>query len=184
MLTPLQTKLIHIAKKEANLNDAQYRMLLNNVAGVESSKLLSQSAYEDVMAVMELRGFRMAGQAENYWQRKMAMRGESNLRMSAKIHELVKESRYELAALCGRFSEHRADCPEKMLPAEQWNLIEMLKASSAREAAPTEMRNGAAKGPLLFELPAQVKREDVKREPVISGRGFGLDPVGDEDVPF
>ena len=145
MPTKLQITLIHVAASQAGLNKEQYRTLLKNVGGVESSKLLDQSGFEDCMAVIEDCGFRERNKPANYWRQIVARRGTfCSPRMVRKIMALAEESRYQVPSLCLRFSEHRADSPDQLHPREAWNLIEMLKASNARNeesmlpfAAPT-----------------------------------------------
>jgi hypothetical protein len=55
--TPNQIRLIHVAASQVALSDAQYRMLLHNVADVETSKQLGNDTFEQVMAVLEGMGF-------------------------------------------------------------------------------------------------------------------------------
>src|SRR4051794_34530291 len=75
MPTNLQLKLIHIAYRQANLEEAQYRTILRNVAGVESAKDLDQAGFEDVMAVIEDCGFREKQKPGDYWRNKVRARG-------------------------------------------------------------------------------------------------------------
>ena len=138
MPTALQIKLIHVAAKQVRLNERQYRLLLGNVGGVESSKHLDNSGVEDVMAVLEDLGFR-GRDGETYWRDKVARRGIfGNERMVRKVHALAGESRYQLPALCLRFSHHRTAMVDELDPREMWELIEMLKASNVREASTEE----------------------------------------------
>jgi hypothetical protein len=136
MPTALQIKLVQIARRQAGLEEGQYRTILRSVAGVDSCTKLSQEGFEDVMAVIESCGFTDRTHGAGYWQRKS---GDGSRRVW-KIHQLAEESRYELAALCRRFSGDRTDAVEQLLPREQWMLIEMLKAAAGRE---TRTTNGA-----------------------------------------
>jgi hypothetical protein len=134
-MTSLQTRLIHIAAKQVDLSDLQYRLLLKNVAGVDSSKMLTQAGFEDVMAVLEDMGFRDTAHAParaargDYWRGKVAVRGQQcGGRMVHKIRELAeRQSKYTLIGLCHLASQYRAADPEHLRPREAWNLIEMLK---------------------------------------------------------
>jgi hypothetical protein len=157
-MTRDQLKLIHIAAHQVGLivgkDDARYRLLLKNAAGVESAKDLSNAQFEDVMAVLEDLGFSKergwamdrssfsasGGSASrvqsSYWRDKVAARGsQANARMVWKIRDLLKtEHRYEARALCRRMSQGRTDEVDKLTPREAWNLIEMLKEVEQREA--------------------------------------------------
>ena len=55
-----------------------------------------------------------------------------------KIRKLAEGGRYQLPALCERFSAGRAARPEELRPREAWKLIEMLKAAAGREARSQE----------------------------------------------
>lgn len=163
MPTPQQLKLLHVAARQVGLitgkqDDARYRLLLANVAGVDSSKSLSQAQFEDVMAVMEDMGFSRervlhqerasftgtSGSAtravSTYWRDKVAGRGRiANARMIHKIRELSEKCpRYTLSALALRFSDRRTSAVEELKGKEAWDLIEMLKAAGGRDARPAE----------------------------------------------
>jgi hypothetical protein len=160
MLQPKQLQLIHTAARQIGLiepgggGDARYRLLLQNVAGVESAKDLNNVTFEDVMAVLEDLGFSMARQrhidrggfmgisgaagpaVSTYWREKVAARGSrANERLVHKIRELAATSRYPLSNLCMKFSNRRTEHPEKLKPREAFELIEMLKAAATREAS-------------------------------------------------
>jgi hypothetical protein len=140
MPTPQQLRIIHAAARHTGLIDAEsdatrYRLLLKNVADVETSKALTQAGFEDVMAVMEDMGYRHHHAGETYWRDKVGARGSTcGERMLFKIEQLAARSRYELTALVLRHSGNRTERAAELLPREAWNLIEMLKAAAAREA--------------------------------------------------
>jgi hypothetical protein len=139
MPTALQIKLIHVAHKQAGLSDADYRTILRNCGGATSCKDLDQRGYEDAMAVIEDCGFRERDKPGDYWRAKVAARGSrAGGRMAYKIHELALASRYDLAAMCRKFSADRAEEPEQLTPREAWKLIEMYKAAAGREARSQE----------------------------------------------
>ncbi len=92
-MTKAQITNIHIAKSKVQLSEAQYRLMLHNVAGVTSSKELTNASYEDCMAFLEDCGYRqiLDGQlqAPDYWRRQVAKRGVyANGRLLHKILEL------------------------------------------------------------------------------------------------
>jgi hypothetical protein len=141
MPTKSQLRCIHTGARAVRLieldgNDARYRMLLRNAGDVESAADLDNRGVEDVMAILEDMGFDDHPGGERYWRDKVLRRRSACCeRMAYKIHALATEQRYELGALCLRFSDHRTDVVEQLLPREAWNLIEMLKAVVGREAA-------------------------------------------------
>jgi hypothetical protein len=119
MTMPTRPQIIAIqkARRQLQLNEAQYRTLLWNTAGVESSKDLDNAGVEDVMAVLEDLGFDSHPGGKTYWRDKVARRGSrANERVVHKINELAAQSRYDLAALCERFSQGRS-CPSAGLDA-------------------------------------------------------------------
>ena len=136
MPTALEMKLIHVAYRQAGLDEAQYRMVLRNVAGVDSAKSLSQVDLENVMAVFEDGGFRHAGKPADCWRAVVARRGSwCGERQVYLIEELAKEQPYDLAGMCRRFSGDRASRPDKLYPREASKLIEALKAICWRQNA-------------------------------------------------
>ena len=60
VLTRKQTALIHLARKKLGLSDERYRLILWEMAGVETSKDLDQTGFELVMKAMMALGFRSA----------------------------------------------------------------------------------------------------------------------------
>lgn len=164
-LSPPQIRLIAIARNAARvdgqpLNDGQYRTLLRTVAGVSSSKELDNRGLEAVMAVFEELGFVDRVHGVGYWGR------ASGRRLIHYVKRLAGDSRYNLAALVLKFSGGRTDNPDKLLPREAWKLVEMLKASNAREShhVQTETiaeRAAADPSAILHGLP----RSDYPRQP-------------------
>jgi hypothetical protein len=138
MPTPLQHRLIRVAYRELKLNEAQQRMLLRTVAGVESHKDLSNAAFEDCMAVLECQGFTDSVNKAGYWQGVVERRGNfCNPRMARMIHNMAFDCRYTLVNLVMKFSDGRTSEVDELKPREAWMLIEMLKAVKEREAAKT-----------------------------------------------
>jgi hypothetical protein len=135
MPTLLELRMIHVAYRQAGLDEEQYRMVLRSVANVESAKALSQTDLENVMAVLEDSGFRHTGKPEDYWRMKVALRGSyCGERMTRKIETLAARQQYDLAGLCRRVSKERVSSVGKLSPREGLAMIEMLKAIGAREA--------------------------------------------------
>jgi hypothetical protein len=151
-MTTKQLQLIHQAARQVHLiegkDDARYRLLLLNVAGVRSARALNNAQFEDVMAVMESMGYsrereqhlREAGFVASggsalrvqstYWQRKVAERGTAaNARIVFKICELIQSpnQRYEFPGLCERTIGRRVVEPSKLTPAEAFKMIEAMK---------------------------------------------------------
>ncbi len=58
ILTRKQSALIHVAKKQLGLTDAEYRAILRRMGDVESSKDLDREGFELVMQYMAALGFR------------------------------------------------------------------------------------------------------------------------------
>ncbi len=180
-MTPLQTKIIHIAKKQANLTDEQYRQILADTAGVSSSRLLTNDGFENVMAVLEGLGFRERDKPGDYWRRRSNAKGEGiDSRVAWKIRELAKESIYELATLVYRHSHHRTREVEQLYPKEAWEIIEMLKKSNEREGGVHINRHGC-EGPLTPGAAKAIAEAAEKLKEHFTQRHV---PVTDEEVPF
>jgi hypothetical protein len=134
MPTANQLKLIHIAARQLDLDDADYRLVLRNVAKVESAKELDNVSFEDVMACFEGAGFRMPKEAEDYWRNKVALRSRfATSREVFEIRRLAEKVMYDLPGLCRKFSAGRTWEPSKLSRDEASKLIEMLKACATRE---------------------------------------------------
>lgn len=63
MITDQQRRLIHLAKCRIDLADADYRAMLQRVAGVESSNDLEDASFSAVMAELGRLGFQTVQQA-------------------------------------------------------------------------------------------------------------------------
>lgn len=136
MPTPKQITTIQLGRRRVGLNDAQYRLLLLNVAGVESCTKLDNRGVENVLAVLEALGFDGHVNGPTYWQEKAASRGErAGERMVHLIEQLAPGVPYPLGALVRKQSAGRTDVAADLRPGEAWKLIEMLKAAAARSAA-------------------------------------------------
>jgi hypothetical protein len=145
MLTSLQLRLIHMAYRQAGLEEEHYRLILQNVAGVASAKQLTQAGFEDVMAVLEDSGFQERGQPANYWRARVAQRGVlCGARMAHKIAELAAGQAYDLAGLCRRVRGRRVGIVERLSPREGYELIELLKAVAKRREVPAGEAGTAA----------------------------------------
>ena len=134
--TALQLRLLHLAARQAGLDETDYRLVLKNCAGVASSKNLDQAGFEDVLALFEERGYRDAGKPEDYWRSKVATRGSlCGARMEFKINELAGKQTYALSGLRRRFSNERTERVDRLSSGEAYRLVEALKEIIEREAA-------------------------------------------------
>lgn len=143
MITNRQLQILHIARRtverlsNGTFDEAAYRTTLRSLGRVESSKDLDQQGFEDVMAYLESHGFTQDKSPADYWQNIVANRGRfASSRQVHEINRLARLQRYELPALCKRWSGGRCWTPSKLIPAEAYKLIEMLKSCVARSDGP------------------------------------------------
>jgi hypothetical protein len=139
-MTATQLQLVHIARRQLDLDEADYRQVLREKGGVESSKQLSNERLEEVMAHFEHMGFRMTGKPADYWRMKVFKRG--TIVTAREVHAIRELSaqipRYQLPGMCLRFSHGRTDDVAKLTPREGYYLHEALKKMLARERANDE----------------------------------------------
>jgi phage gp16-like protein len=126
MPTAQQVKIIQIARRQVGLDEARYRMLLHNVAGVQSCNDLDNPGVEDVMAVMEGLGFATTDRPADYWRTKSL--GLCSERMHYKIRALAGEAGYDADGFAQRMSRVGAQGVEDLDGFEAWKVIEALKA--------------------------------------------------------
>lgn len=69
MITDQQRKLIHVAKRRIHMTDADYRAMLQGVAGVASSNDLDEASFSAVMAELGRLGFQTVQKAPQYGER-------------------------------------------------------------------------------------------------------------------
>jgi hypothetical protein len=132
-MTNLQLKILHIARREIGIDEPDWRTILRSIGHVQSSKDLTNSDFEDVMAYLEGRGYRQPGKPADYWRQTIDARGTAaDRRQVFLIEQLIPSSGYELAGLCHRFSDGRTDDVSHLRPREAHGLIEMLKAVGKR----------------------------------------------------
>ena len=71
-MTPAQkkwTQILHVAKRECNLDDTAYRAVLSGAAGVESaSDITTWKQYENALAAFKKLGFRVKSRASGLKQ--------------------------------------------------------------------------------------------------------------------
>lgn len=133
-MTHSQLQLLHLAKRQLDLEEADYRLVLRNVGGVASSKLLTQPAFERVMAFLESRGFQQLGRPGDYWQMRCDHQGVfASSREVHQIRHLAESAGYDLPGLCRKWSNGRTADPGKLHPAEARKTIEMLKGLNERK---------------------------------------------------
>jgi hypothetical protein len=142
-MSPDQIKAIHVAKSRAGFNDQTYRMLLHNVAEVNSCKGLTNSQFETCMAILE-ETQELNGQSPGRYWRDRTSSELASPRIVYKINELFADyeanrgdaPHYELSGLVNRVSKGRAIDPPYLRPREAWNLIEQLKSMLERLSTP------------------------------------------------
>jgi phage gp16-like protein len=83
-LSKSRIAVVHIAKTKLNLLDEDYRAILNQVAGVESSKMLSDEGFEAVMFRFSQMGFKSDWNQRNFGYRQ----GMATPRQIAMIRDL------------------------------------------------------------------------------------------------
>lgn len=69
MLTSKQKALLGVARRQLHLTDAEYREVLRNHAGVESSRALNTDGLDKVLSALQGMGFRPACRNANYGHR-------------------------------------------------------------------------------------------------------------------
>jgi len=186
MLSTPQLKLIHLARRQTGMEDADYRTGLRSIAGVESSKDLTLTSFEDILAWLESCGFRDT-RGERYWRDLVDRRSRAaNPRQMHIINALAaqlaaKQVTYPLKFFVLQMSGQRTDKAEHLTPHEAEQVIEALKAISRRPARPEPARPEAAK-------PAE-KKNPVARcvSPVSSSASPASlrEPyLSDLDIPF
>lgn len=86
IMTHEKLAVLHVAKKKLDLSDDEYRAVLNNFAGVTSSKDLSEHGFEAVMFHFSKLGFKSDWNAKNLGYRA----GMASPRQIAMIRTLWK----------------------------------------------------------------------------------------------
>ena len=182
-MTPRQLQIIHTAQRQLKLEDGQYRMILKNVADVASSKDLTNSTFEQVMAFLEDLGFSPNGQPSTYWRDKVASRqsGEVTERQLQLIGALAADASIDAAGFAWRMSNHRTRTPGELSSREAYNVIEALKqivdrnasnredAKTRREAPPSLFNPGEFRSPSHAPDAGDVLRAATVRERPILG---------------
>lgn len=69
ILNPGKISLLHVAKQKLGMDDAAYRELLHEVAGVESAKELDVAGFEAVLERLKTLGFRTRRDERGYGKR-------------------------------------------------------------------------------------------------------------------
>ena len=135
MPTPLELKLIHLAYRQAGLDEAQYHLIS---AMWRASRAQGTHANEPGGRDGNPGGQRLSpcGQAGGLLaiqggDARIVLRGA----MEGKIKALAAQQTYDLPGLCRRFSDDRVARVDKLMPREAHRLIEALKAICARQAS-------------------------------------------------
>lgn len=134
-----QLAAIHIAKADARLSDAEYRALLNEVAGVSSSKYLSDDGYQAVMRALRDRQFSTKKKTpktpaeRKIWALWLGSTGRPGICWY--IPERERTAAY-LLGFARRVSDDQSlGSIGEMSPAQSHRVIEALKARLAHEIA-------------------------------------------------
>jgi hypothetical protein len=190
-MNPGQIANVHIAKSQLKLSDGEYRLILRNLGGVESSKDLTNQSLEKLMAFFEDRGFRQKDQPQDYWRRKYHAQGQfCGERMVHLIHQLSQQVKYPLDSLVAKASKGRTARAEELNPAEANQLVEMLKSMAGRESGlNTKARSheGQLVQQNLFGMPDAPGSRSPKPKPepaVARVDPVELDVMSEEEIPF
>jgi len=117
MLSLAQNKLIHVAKRELDLSDREYRHILNEVAGVRSSKALDSRSFRRVIETFKSLGFVTRDRMRN-----MRVEGGASIAQIDYIRSLwarytghsqkTRDHRRTLAAFIRKKFEEYEDCQD------------------------------------------------------------------------
>lgn len=202
-MKPDQLANFHVALAQVFGKDfeQQKRLLLRNLAKVESSTQLDNPSFEKVMAFLEERGFRQKDQPPDYWRRKYRAQGQfCGERMAHLALQLSQQVKYPLDSLVAKASKGRTARVEELNPSEANNLVEMLKSMAARSTgvSPVNSADGGLntkarrhEGQLvsndLFgnpDIPHPPKIEDRRSKIETCATAVSAVPVTDDEVPF
>jgi hypothetical protein len=137
MITRQQSILIHTALRDIrqvnlDFDDAQYRTTLRSICHVESSKDLSQSGVEQLLAFFESIGWSQPGSDKGYWAKQAAVGGG---RQEYSVDGLCRKYNIGgpyLAGIIARITHDRTDHVSGCNAYEQGKIIEALKAIGSR----------------------------------------------------
>lgn len=142
MISKQQLILIHTAKRDIarlhpEFDDAQYRITLRSIAGVESSKDLDNRTFEQVMGFFESLGYHQPGSAPGYWTAKAdrTTRNQISDREIRRIEQLAAQQPYSLEGLIHRITNHRTSDLVQLTSGEAYKLQEALKGIVDRSPA-------------------------------------------------
>lgn len=133
-LSKAQIIYLQSARRQINLDDAGYRMVLRTAGDVETSKDLNNAGFESVMAQFEALGFRDRNKSPTHFRDKVdrAQRFGTE-RQIRYIHAMAAETRYPVEGMCRRHSHGRTDNVEELDRTEVREVIEAYKAITGRE---------------------------------------------------
>ncbi|GEM_PF-6840401 len=159
-MTPLQLKNLGIARRWAEksidgFDEAQFRLVLRNVGQVQedatghvSSKALSNSGLEIVMAWFESVGWEDPWKEKGYWQGQVKRQGGRQEYSVAGLIEKYQISDAYLAGIIRRITHDRTNQVSGCNAYEQGKIIEALKAIGNRPHAKLAKN---AENTLLFD---------------------------------
>jgi hypothetical protein len=145
-MTPLQLRTLHtmysaLKKLRPDIYDDDWlRLLVRNAGNVKpddtghvSTKNLDNVGLENVLAVIEQRLHECNAAPGHRWRDAVSMRsGYATSRQVWSIKQLAPQQRYDLRAMCLKFSDGRAEIPERLTPAQAHKMVEFLKSAIAR----------------------------------------------------
>jgi hypothetical protein len=135
MPTTQQIQIIQIARRQVGLDESDYRLLLWNVAGVESCKELDNVGVEDFLAVLEDMGFRTIDKPGDYWREKVQSRASGRIgeRMVYRIRVEARGGKYPLESICLRLTKGRTSNVEELNVYEAVKVFEAFVAIGDRQ---------------------------------------------------
>ena len=133
-LHPKKIGLLHVAKKQLALEDADYRAVLLRMAGVESAADLTDAGFDLVMYEFARLGFKSTGSARSYGERP----GFASGAQVAMVRRLWREYHGSdddaaLNAWLNRF--HHISALRFVTSEKVQKIIPALKAMAARRSA-------------------------------------------------
>lgn len=136
-ITAKQRAVLHVAKKQMGLTDADYRNVLNLYGGVESSKDMTPEGFRNVLAYLQKIGFKLPKTSKVYQnQTKAPYSDPGALPTPAQLNRMQEyflELEIDAADRQQAFCRRQIKKPWAQTRAEANKIIEGLKAMVARK---------------------------------------------------
>lgn len=128
-----QIAAIHIGKKHLGLDDATYRHLLQDAAGVESCADASEAGLKAILSRLEKLGFNPTGRVARDFGRKPAKPPQDRQALIAKIEALLADAgrHWNYAHGCARRMFGK-DALEFCTADELWRIVAALEKDKQR----------------------------------------------------